>query len=325
MKRFALLLFAIICCILQYGCEKKVPGSIYGVVLEAGNTEPMQGIGVSLHYTSAEEPIGALILRTVTAYDGRYEFNDIEAGKYVLCIELADYEISPYKVMVESGRAARADMWITPALPVLNTLDVTNITKTTAVLNGQIMKSGIPAYTERGFVYSTSPMPTLETTISKLTAVVNSDTIFSAKAIYLTEGNVYHVRAYAQNQKGIAYSSNEVLFKYDISNVYVLEDLNLMVQKGDMGEFTWRNAVDQCSSSRVAGFTDWRLPSIGELVAICQRDTFGFARDCYWSSFREDDDWYGYTYRVVYMGTCNSSNHECTSSAKVRAVRSITE
>lgn len=95
----------------------------------------------------------------------------------------------------------------------LNTLDVSNISASSATFNGKITSVGRPSYTERGFVYSQSSMPTLESSIAKLTAPVTSTTEYSANATGLTLGTKYYVRAYAINSAGTAYSSNEVSFQ----------------------------------------------------------------------------------------------------------------
>lgn len=97
-------------------------------------------------------------------------------------------------------------------LPVLNTLDVTNIASNSASLHGVITATGSPSYTERGFVYATSSMPTIENTINKLTVAVNSTVEYSANITGLTLDQTYYVRAYAINSVGTAYSTNEVNF-----------------------------------------------------------------------------------------------------------------
>jgi hypothetical protein len=97
-------------------------------------------------------------------------------------------------------------------LATLNTLDVSNITTTTATFNGEITATGVPAYTERGFVYSTSPMPIIENSIAKLTAEVTANSNYSAVATGLTFNQTYYVRAYAINKVGTAYSTNEKSF-----------------------------------------------------------------------------------------------------------------
>ena len=96
--------------------------------------------------------------------------------------------------------------------PSLNMLEVKNITQNSAEFYGEIISAGDPEYTERGFVYSTSTLPTVENTIIKLTAVVNAEKNFSASVSGLTMGKTYYVRAYAINSLGVAYSSNEMQF-----------------------------------------------------------------------------------------------------------------
>jgi len=99
----------------------------------------------------------------------------------------------------------------------LNTLDLTNITSSSATLNGEILNSGIPAYTERGFVYSLSSMPTLQTTIAKVTASLTTSNTYSATISGLAIEQTYYVRAYAINIAGTAYSANEMNFKTAMS------------------------------------------------------------------------------------------------------------
>ncbi|MDO5463213.1 MAG: carboxypeptidase regulatory-like domain-containing protein [bacterium] len=95
---------------------------------------------------------------------------------------------------------------------VLNTLEVSSITATTAVLTGEIVDDGYPKYYERGIVYSEQSMPTVEQTLQRLTATMTDDKAYSCQAVGLTLGKTYYVRAYAVNEMGVAYSSNQVSF-----------------------------------------------------------------------------------------------------------------
>ena len=98
-------------------------------------------------------------------------------------------------------------------LATLNTLEVSNVSATKATFSGEIINAGYPEYTERGFVYSEEPMPTVEKTIHKLSTTLTSDKKFSYPAVGLICGKTYYVRAYAVNEMGTAYSSNQVSFK----------------------------------------------------------------------------------------------------------------
>ena len=101
-------------------------------------------------------------------------------------------------------------------LATLNTLDVSSIKRSSAVFNGEILTGGSPKYTERGFVYSTSSMPTLDNTINRLTVTLTENKSFSATATGLTMGQTYYVRAYAINAGRAAYSTNEKSFSPDM-------------------------------------------------------------------------------------------------------------
>lgn len=94
----------------------------------------------------------------------------------------------------------------------LNTLEATEVKACTARLNGEILSSGHPAYTERGFVYSLSPMPDHQNTIAVMTALVTDDAQFSVALSELEMGKTYYARAYAVNEIGTAYSTNQIRF-----------------------------------------------------------------------------------------------------------------
>ena len=97
----------------------------------------------------------------------------------------------------------------------LNTLAVTNLKTTSATFNGEILTEGSPSYSERGFVYSLTTMPTLETTIRKITSLVTKENKYSANVSGLQKGQTYYVRAYAINSGKAAYSTNEISFTPD--------------------------------------------------------------------------------------------------------------
>ena len=66
-------------------------------------------------------------------------------------------------LVVKAVGAERAEV-------VLNTLEVEDVTSSTAILYGEVINPGVPRYTARGFVYSTSSKPTEATAIETLTA-----------------------------------------------------------------------------------------------------------------------------------------------------------
>lgn len=112
-------------------------------------------------------------------------------------------------------------------MPSLDMLKVDVTSKSTAIFTGKVLNPGKPEYTVRGFVYSTSSMPTLDNTIANITANINSEVEYSVSVSGLTSGTNYYVRAYATNSLGISYSSNEVKFSTDADKQPVLNMLEV--------------------------------------------------------------------------------------------------
>jgi hypothetical protein len=103
---------------------------------------------------------------------------------------------------------------ISLTLPILTTVDISKITKTTAISGGNITSEGLSAVVARGVCWSTSENPTVD--LSTKTFDGNGTGSFSSTITGLTEGATYYVRAYATNSTGTGYG-NQISFKYDRS------------------------------------------------------------------------------------------------------------
>lgn len=205
--------------------------------------------------------------------------------------------------------------------PGVSTLAVTNVTKTTATLNGRIDYEGDPAYTERGFVYSKSfPRPTVEDPSNATTkiSVSGRSEDFSANVSSLTENAQYYVRAYATNVGGTVYGEVKT-FKPGQQD-YVIID-NLMVQTKDLGSSSWSAAQQMCTNSRIGGYSDWRLPTIGELAMIyTHKDEIGgFKNEGYWSSSGTTNDHYYYNF----SSGLQKQDYYDSKQFYIRAVRTV--
>ena len=95
-------------------------------------------------------------------------------------------------------------------LPKCNILEAEEIGLSTAILNAEITNEGSPAYTRCGFVYGTSPNPTLNDNVATPTNVENGR--YSKEIDRLEPGVTYYARAFTENDLGVAYSSNEIIF-----------------------------------------------------------------------------------------------------------------
>jgi uncharacterized protein (TIGR02145 family) len=90
-------------------------------------------------------------------------------------------------------------------LPVLTTLNVSEITRTSAVSGGKITSDGGAEVTSRGVYWSTDQYPTAS---SSKTTDGNGTGTFVSNLTGLTPGTKYYVRAYANNSEGTGYGNS---------------------------------------------------------------------------------------------------------------------
>lgn len=95
-------------------------------------------------------------------------------------------------------------------LPKVNIYDATEIGLSTATLNAEVISDGSPVYTRRGFVFGTRSNPTLSDNYA--TAAIDKNNIYSKEVSGLESGVTYYARAFAENELGESYSSNEIIF-----------------------------------------------------------------------------------------------------------------
>ena len=213
-------------------------------------------------------------------------------------------------------------------LPEVRTDAVSDISPTSATLNGTIISVGDPAYTERGFIYGTMPVPTLdEPEIIREVVSGTSTGAYTSSLSGLTEQEAYYARAYARSGENTAYG-DIVRFVVSSSDYIILEDAGIMVQSENSGRADWYDANMMCENSTVAGYTDWRLPTIDELMAIYNnKDKIpnlcddGTSYSCrYWSSTSLGTS----NHKYLDMRNGSSGTLGNDYEAYVRAVRSIT-
>ena len=210
------------------------------------------------------------------------------------------------------------------SLAVVETLTATDIDEAThsAVLHGKITDVGTPTYTERGFVYSTEyEAPTVADTKVVVSGVGLGE--FEARVSGFSAEAKTYIRAYVKNSKGISYGKAVTVFEPPFVN---LPTAGIAVQQtditGNKGAY-WDDANRLCENSTVGGFTDWRLPTIDELMTMYSNRGFigGFSVDSYWSSTPYGSDYWKISF---YDGSSKySSPHYTTDSA--RCVRTLTK
>ena len=172
-------------------------------------------------------------------------------------------------------------------LATLNTLAATKVKTTSATLNGEILTDGSPKYSERGFVYAETSMPTISDCIKKVTSPLTDDKKFSFTITGLTQGRTYFARAYVICAGQEVYSTNEVSFIPDVLSLPTFTfGGSLYYVAPDQGTATWHEAKSICSELVYAYYDDWYLPDEGELYAMYQNRSSigGFSSEDYWSS-----------------------------------------
>lgn len=91
---------------------------------------------------------------------------------------------------------------VTEQKPTVLTLDVTDVTTTSAIVNCNVVSDGGASVTDRGVAYDTYPNPKATGTRCKAGTGIGK---YSCTLTNLEDNKTYYVRAYAKNEVGIEY------------------------------------------------------------------------------------------------------------------------
>ncbi|MDE7377700.1 MAG: DUF1566 domain-containing protein [Paraprevotella sp.] len=205
MKNYLLTILSLVCCICCISCNDSSDdsqlGGIYGIITIKETAEPMRATGVELY-----NGYNALLLKTVTYDDGHYEFEKLSPGQYYLKVEATGYSKKSYRVLVESGRTARADMQLEKPYTemTVNTLEVTEQGEEVTFNATYAYNSSYPPQ-ECGFYYSTSTNPEFGGIQIKGTKKSDYSSFFAT--INEIKKGIYYVKAYAKNSLGIEFGN----------------------------------------------------------------------------------------------------------------------
>ena len=149
-----------------------------------------------------------------TVSDTKYAVSGTSGGDYYYsCAGLATnttyyvraYAIQNDKIYYGTSVSFNTDMSTTG----VSTSSATSVTPSSATLNGAIVKVGSPTYSEKGFCYSTSPNPTINSTKKPVGGTGEGN--FSLNITGLDYNTTYYYKAYAI-QNGIPIYGTEVSF-----------------------------------------------------------------------------------------------------------------
>jgi hypothetical protein len=110
-----------------------------------------------------------------------------------------------------------------PTIPAVVSDSIQAISQTTARCRGFVTGSGGSAVTERGFVWSTSPNPTID--LPTKLAIGSGLGLFEGDINGLSANTTYYARAYAKNNSGVAYGA-EIIFQTFSDGIFVTTTLN---------------------------------------------------------------------------------------------------
>lgn len=254
--------------------------------------------------------------------------------------------------------------------PSLNTLNASSITTSSAILNGEIVSPGSSPIDSRGFCFSTSNNPDLNSTV----VYVNPGNGLFNKIIYnLNSNTTYFYKAFASNSSGMAlgnlksFQTGSPTPNLNIGDSYGGGTVGYIYEPGDDGYISGEThgiilsylsfldlefgpyseqstnfganlnglgsdgedntnvlttvpnniyhlgntgAAKICNNLILNGFSDWYLPSIGELQVIFNNQflsgVLGTPGNTHWSS-TEDNSSNSFCYDSYFLGTVSSS------------------
>jgi hypothetical protein len=155
-------------------------------------------------------------IKTVSPLEGTLKWSKTQSIVVTIDRDKLEGVENEYNLVVSSSNGGTSvkitATGIVTNRPAVVTQPVSNITATTATFNGRITNPGSPAYTERGFVYSITPNPTLA---DRLRQLVYDQSSTSADFYVPVSGGLefnktYYVRAYVISPTDTVYGVDEM-------------------------------------------------------------------------------------------------------------------
>lgn len=190
-------------------CENDVNAVVkyVGKVVFAGSTRPFPNLevkvtnGEKIHDLAHTDDYGSFSLSVKVA--------DIDGTYYVL---IGDSSCATKKIELSGYGQAQVDLGTIeiegPALPVVTTKPVSNISDNKATCGGKVISDGRSSVTARGVCWSKSELPTVDGDHTTNGSGLGE---FSSQITELEPGMTYYVRAYATNQLGTSYGEQDTL------------------------------------------------------------------------------------------------------------------
>lgn len=231
-----------------------------------------------------------------------------------------------------------------PTVSIISTSKITNKSATIAV---SVSADGGGDVSQRGVVFSTLPEPNLNNTqVQEGSGLGNFEVLIGG----LENSTTYHVRAYASNEAGDAYSEEITFTTSDIKTIEIGNFTYGFHKDAFIGDHIWGDdgligaggasdgqgntttiaaigdgfAASKCSKLSIGGFDDWYLPAVDELKSFSNyQQEIGILRDgTYWSSTEDSDPEgnlaYVYTFDEQFEGSYSVPKNQDGSCLCVR-------
>lgn len=192
---------------------------------------------------------------------------------------------------LSSSCSKKDDINSETTVPSVETLDVTDISTTSAISGGNITDDGREAITSRGICWSTNRNPTIENQRAEDTGQSAS---FTGNITGLTPSTTYYVRAYATNRTGTAYGEERSFMTRDENSAQTGDPSQTEIflwQEGNMPATTSRQTVANSNNPDGPDFRPnmVRVPvaegiAVKGAVLLCAGGAFQFrgnAGDCF--------------------------------------------
>ena len=297
--------------------------TVRGVCYSTGNSMPT----LSDSYTEAGTGTGSFsttitnVSVSTTYYVRAYATNSIGTG-YGEVITITTNDGKPQ---------------LTTTTPTLN--------GTTVITGGHITSDENYSITARGICYGSLPNPDLSSAYNHTNDGTGTGYYSSTFSLPYGSG-IYYIRAYATNVNGTAYGEQVTIIQpYDELPVFSFNGKTYKVAPDPslQSEFlSFSDAYSYCENLNAYGFTDWRMPTYDELLAMYHnKSTIGgfyvnassYNKIYYWSSTNnplyDTNDchlWINFSSGTSNEGTCNdygsySDQHTTYYRIHVRPIR----
>ncbi len=196
-------------------------------------------------------------------------------------------------------------------LPAVLTDSVTNITISSATVGGEVTDESNGVVAERGVVYSTNPNPTIE---SNKVVCGRGKGAFTCNLTDLQDGVTYYVRAYAVNEKGIAYGEEKSFATVEIvvPTVTTASAVNISITSATVGGEVTDDGNGEVAERGVVYSTN-PSPTVENNKVICGSGKGAFT--CNLTDLQDGVTYYVRAYAVNQKGTAYGEEKLFTTKA----------